>query len=179
MRHHEPDHTGHPVAVEQQLVHGLVAVAEDVHLHAGQQLGGVVPRNPPGEGHLLEGLQGRLGLRRAGVDGGELHAQALERGRLIRWRAQIDRIIRPTAPRIHRRGIVAAGRREQPGGQREALRVRLQDLPADLPWVHRRHATSFAGSASPRSPAITRAVAFAEFTTPGTPAPGWVPAPTR
>src|SRR4030095_11464295 len=69
---------------------------------------------------------------------------------------------------IDHRSVVAAARRQKPRGEREALGVMRDHLARALDRL-----------AHEKSRSIRRAVAFAELMTPGTPAPGWVPAPTR
>jgi len=75
---------------------------------------------------------------------------------------------------------VGAGSRlgvEDPGRSREALGPPLDRPPALLDDVS--HHSALLVDQPSRSAIMRAAVALAELTTPGTPAPGWVPAPTK
>src|SRR5690606_24189540 len=82
----------------------------------------------------------------------------------------IDKVVGASAIGVQNSNVGTRRWSEQFGSQGEALGfVREQRL-----------CRSHAHRAPPSRSSITnRAVAFAEFTTPGTPAPGCVPAPTR
>ena len=69
---------GHPVAVEQQVVHGLEADEVDVHLQAVEQLLGVGARDLPLLRHLAEPGEDGVAQGLAAVHGVELGAQAHE-----------------------------------------------------------------------------------------------------
>src|SRR5690606_32977799 len=88
----------------------------------------------------------------------------------------IHHVIAVPAPRIEHDRALAHGRREQPRGGREAVRAGAdgrRTMGHDL-----RLPGSLSGRHASASCSIRPAVALAEPTTPGTPAPGWVPAPT-
>ena len=89
---------------------------------------------------------------------------------LLAGRREVDGVVGTAAVGVDRDGVVRDRRGEQPRREREALRVLLRSsrAPASVRSAH-----------VAKSSRMTRAVALAELTTPGTPAPGWVPAPTR
>src|SRR5206468_11315018 len=103
-------------------------------------------------------------------------------------RRQVDGVVAPAAPGIKHGRVVAISARQQLAGQREALRTGGQRRARRAFRLH--HAGSsgrsggtqrpatWAGACAVRSFSRTPTVAFAELTTPGTPAPGCVPAPT-
>src|SRR5690606_18986450 len=112
--------------------------------------------------------------------------QPRQRARLLVARRPVDRVVRAPAPRVHHGGAIPAQRRQDARGQREAPRVPGDDLPAvghrvgphrqarvtGSPRPHRLTPRPWPGAAPETSSRMTRAVALAELTTPGTPAPG-------
>ena len=94
--------------------------------------------------------------------------------RLLFRSGEVDRVIGATAVRVQHHDIAGDARRQEPRRECKALRV-LRDHQRGV--ALRERVRGFGHGA--KSSRITRAVAFAEFTTPGTPAPGCVPAPTR
>src|SRR5690606_13980732 len=89
----------------------------------------------------------------------------------------VDHVVAVTAPGVQQGDAVAGAGVEQPRRRRETLRALLDAGPALLgDGVHQAGASA---DPRPASNSIKPAVAFAEPTTPGMPAPGWVPAPTR
>ncbi len=146
--------------------------------------------------HPGEGREGRIVLRRPcqGFTG-----LAFEQGQALGRRAAavdpahaarlpIDDVVAMPAPGVELARAVSRRGVEQPGRGGEALRPGLDALPAGFgdgvrhagatPAVFKASAGS-AGAARPASASISEAVALADPTTPGTPAPGWVPAPVK
>jgi len=185
--HHQADDTGDTPAVRDDIVDGGIARVLDIHRHACEQLLGVQARNAALRHHLTECTQQRV-VRGAGVDRIELPAQADERrrGRGL-GRRRIDRVVDVTAPRVDDRRLVAQAPPEQRAGEREALGV-LRDRRArdrrgrsgedEGGHPAARSSARTRGDARLKSFAISENVAFAPLMTPGTPAPGCVPAPT-
>jgi len=87
----------------------------------------------------------------------------------VTQRLAVDHVVTMTAPGVEHLGVGPGLRIEQGGGRGEALRPLLDRLAAGRGQVgHGR-----------KSSIISPAVALAEPTTPGMPAPGWAPAPTK
>src|SRR5690606_1067389 len=129
--------------------------------------------------HPLERPEHRVGDVGVGVDRVEFAAQPGELADLLGARYLVDGVVRTAAERVDDRRAVGGPAPEQPRCQREALRVLRDALPAQLGSDPRGTGRRRGGAQRCNSSAISAAVAFAELTTPGTPAPGWVPAPTR
>ena len=84
----------------------------------------------------------------------------------------VGEIVAGAAPGIEQPGALAGLLVEQPACEAERLRAARDDPLGRAP-------TRIARSARARSSIINPAVALALPTTPGMPAPGWVPAPTK
>ncbi len=86
-------------------------------------------------------------------------------------------VVAVAAPGVEHVGAAAGFGVEERGGGGEALGALLDDgLTVIDDVVHR---TGPQPLSPRRSPIMRPAVALAELTTPGTPAPGWVPAPAK
>jgi hypothetical protein len=87
----------------------------------------------------------------------------------------IDHIIAAPAPGIKQIGADAHLLGQEPGGGGKALGALLHDIARKKDQMVTHAALLLCGKSSRISPAV----ALAEPITPGTPAPGWVPAPTK
>ena len=175
-RHRHTHRRGHPraVAVErgQRRIRALsgvpgVALEQRVQRRAGQSVRG----HDEGERAI-----DRIVARVPAVDPIESVGQRRQRrARVVRL---IDGVVRDPAERIEHRDRIPQARRQHPRGRVERLAARCQERAAvrDVLGIElhgRRCAASFSGEGTTVS--STRAVER----TPGKPAPGWVPAPTR
>jgi len=179
VRHHDSHRARDPIAVNEEVLHARVADPADVCRHAVQQLVGITAWDPVALEDVPQSLERRIRERRFAANGVELAAQSFDRrARGLRIGGQIDGVVAAAAPGIEQRRVVADARGHEARGPGERTRVAAQDSPRQrLPRRHRRH-DAIASAASPRSAVTSRAVAFPELITPGTPAPGCVPAPT-
>ena len=177
-RHHHPDNAGDVVAVIQRVRDRRVVTAGDIHLEARQQFLRMPRRNPVTLDDSPKRLENRIldrsaAKREVGLTTQEIEALPLSVAKVLPLRVAhglpIHHIVAMAAPGIEHDGILAGLPVEQPRGGRKALRAaRNRILAGGKDRVAHRPASSI----------ISPAVAFAEPTTPGIPAPGWVPAPT-
>jgi hypothetical protein len=134
--HHQPDHTGHVVAVAQRVLDGFVARALDVHREAGQVVVGEARRDPghPGmaQRHFLEGGKSRVPHLLAGIGAaGQLTQfgqprrgiELLARRRIEAQLLAVDHVVAMAAPGIQHQHAAPHGRVEQPGRGGEAFRT--------------------------------------------------------
>ena len=166
---HEAHRARHPEGVPPQLSERVVLPAGDVHRHAVEQRGGIRDRDPALTGDGLEARGLETGRSRTVVERAQLATQLLEDAGALRGRRAVDRVVAAATPRVDGRDLVPPFPREEATGEREALRVLGED-PAAVADV---------GGHARRSASTVAAVALAELSTPGTPGPGCVPAPTR
>ena len=177
-RHHDPDDPGDMIAVVQHILDRFVAAVLDVHGESGQQFLGMAGRDvrAPGDApqRYKDRIAGGAGLQRVGrllPQLGQPRLLADPEVRFLRLpqRLAVDHVVAMAAPGVEHDAIVPGRLVEQPRRGGKALGA----LP------HRRF-TEFDNLVGHcwRSPIISPAVALAEPTTPGMPAPGCVPAPT-
>ena len=181
------DHAGDVEGVVEHLVERGVGASLHVHGEAVEQR----QRLGLGDRRRLRHLPQRLERRRQGRVAPERQTGEAAKLRQPFTRAlglhphavaenlAVHDVVAVPAPGVQPPGRAALAPAHQALGEREALGARPDDR-LDLAGQvgagcdRDAHAAAFA-----RSPRITPAVALAEPTTPGTPAPGWVPAPTK
>ena len=180
-RHHHPDDAGDVIGVVQRVLQRIVTPADHVHLEPLQQVHRLIGWNAMTHGHALEGGEDRVRLRLAGQGGGGAQAQfvqllasqhRVDADRAVAQHLSVDLVVAVPAPGIQHPGVVPDRRREQASGGGKALGPLLHRLAAVI-----QDGVGHAGCLA--SSIIRAAVALADPTTPGTPAPGWVPAPTK
>ena len=175
--HHHADDACDVIGIFQHVIQRAIVARLDIHREAFDQVHGPGLREimPPrhraqrgkGRGHRTVALQGR---QRVDAQAVQPRLRVVHRLGAAAQGLTVDHVIRVAAPGIEHHRVVADARRHQLGRRGKALRPlgdrlgRGQDQIAHAPA---------------RSDSITWAVALAEPTTPGMPAPGWVPAPTR
>ena len=134
--------------------------------------------SPASSGDLAKGREGRIVHRLAGqgragarveIDQPRLDLVLVEDLPVMAEGLAVDHVIAVAAPGVEHLRVGAGPGIEQGRCGREALRALLDRLPAGRGEIG--HAR--------KSAIISPAVALAEPTTPGMPAPGWVPAPTK
>ena len=154
-----------------------VGVPFHVHAETPQQIERMLLRNTVAHRHPLEGGKGGvihwLASHRAMRLVLQLSKLApcqdrIEANRAVAHDLTVDLVVAITAPGIEHIGVFADARIEQARGGSEAGRAAFDTVTASVDdrVTHGRAAN------------ISEAVALAEPITPGTPAPGWVPAPT-
>ena len=176
-------HAGDVPAVVEGVLQRLVAPRRDVHCEAVDQLdrvalGDLASLGDAREGRVV-GIACRLARQRGaglGVVPGEPLAGGgfVGRGHAVAEFLAVDHVVAVAAPGVEHLRVRACLGVEQRRGGGEARRAPLANgFAAGLFQVDGGHA------AAPRSAIISPAVALAEPITPGTPAPGCVPAPTK
>ena len=188
-RHHHAHHARHVPAVVERVLDGLVAARRDVHGEAVEQLDGVAFGDVAGEGHALEGgevgiVGGLAGQRAPGlrVEPVQPRLRRLRagRGHAVAELLAVDHVVAVPAPGVEHLGVDA-------GLRRRTARRRRRSSSSPSGWSRgwtgrgrwRARRGGYGHAVAPRSASISPAVALAEPITPGTPAPGWVPAPTK
>jgi hypothetical protein len=179
LRHHHPHHAGHVVGVKQGVLQGAIRPALHIHLEAVQEVqrvarGDAVTQRDPlecGEGRVLHRLSGEgpqgLVLQPLQLGGGEGGGQP---DGAVAQDLAVDLVVAMATPGVEQIGVLPHARVEQACGGGEAGRSAFY---AGAAGVQNDVAHPPCASSS-----ISEAVALAEPITPGTPAPGWVPAPT-
>lgn len=176
-RHHQAHDAGNAVAVQQGVVEGLVAVALHIHAKTRQVLQRMGLGNPVPLDHLLEGGERRIGHRLASVGAlGEvdqlgqprLTAVAIALDLAMPQRLAVDHIVAMTAPGVEHHRALAGALVEQLCRGGEALGADIDRLSGVIDDLIVHPACPF----NMKSSSISPAVALAEPTTPGTPAPG-------
>jgi hypothetical protein len=178
-RHHHAHHAGNVIAVLKGVLDTLILATLHIHSKSTQVIERVALRNAVLQHHLLERGESGFGNRLSGK--GAV-------GRCLQFRQQLARralnfgapphtqqlpinhVIAVPAPCVQQHCAAPGIGLEQPRRGGEAFRAGANGLRGML-RQRLRH--------QPSSLSISPAVALAEPTTPGTPAPGWVPAPTR
>ena len=185
--HHHAHHARDEVAVTAALLERLVALPHDVHPVAVEVVEGVAVGDVVAADRLLEGGERRLlnglageGAARLALQGGEPLGGRLGRGASCAEAQNllVDAVVAVAAPGVEEERAFPCRGGEEAGRSREALRAASDLRPASRDeWVH----GSPSNCVPPRRdrPSISPAVALADPTTPGTPAPGCVPAPTK
>ena len=174
--HHHAHDACDVIAVIQRVVQRPIVAPPDVHRETVDQVQGpavgkvMPPRHRPQRGKWRADRAAAVqGLHRVGLEAREAFRRVAARLRGAAEFLPVHHVIGVAAPGVKHHRVLANARRHQLRRRGEALRacrdggLRFGD--------RRRHA-------APASASITPAVAFAEPTTPGMPAPGWVPAPT-
>jgi len=131
-RHHQPDHTGHVIAVAEHVRQGRVAVPGYILGEALQQIEGFLLRDAVTAGDIsqcgegggfwrepgiaIAGLSLQLGQAPPGLFGGQ--RQGVMAGLLA-----VDHVIAMAAPGVQQHGTAAGGWVEQPSSCGEALRA--------------------------------------------------------
>ncbi|HEX4336324.1 MAG TPA: hypothetical protein VH062_10455 [Polyangiaceae bacterium] len=169
-------------AVAEKCVEVGILDAARVHLDAVDELTRVLLGDPSLEDEVLEGPEHDVALRASRVDRVELAPELRGACGLHGWLGEIHRVVSATAEGVHDRRLVAHADRQETRRERERLAVRHEkgathrDGERARGRARRRRRAGqrlrHAALSIPRSRSTSPAVAFAELTTPGIPAPG-------
>ena len=187
--HHDPDNSGDMIAIGQRVIECLISSGLHIHLEAVEQGKGIGGRDPdaserPAVAPRRSGSRSRRRRRPRRFAGAGSKARQSDRARRHRCAGSRDSVRRS---RRRSGGTRHRASRRFPAyraSNRRAAAAKLLE-PAwmiDLLRLPRSSAAPVVTPMSPQRASLARmvaAVALAEPTTPGTPAPGCVPAPTR
>lgn len=180
VRHHQAHHSRHVVGVVERVLDCFVPSSLDIHAEPGEVLERVAVRDRVPARHLLESREGRMVGRLAGERRpGLLLEPGQPLGRVVAplpgsetEMLTVDDVVAMPTPSVEHDRAFAHRPIEQAGRGREALRSDPDGLRGGRDRIRPPQDTS------PASASMSPAVAFADPITPGTPAPGCVPAPT-